>query len=548
MIIGYPSTMMDDYQLNLTNIIRHTTRNFPEREVLSRTSGKIHRYTYEDAYLRMMRMGNALKRLGMEPKDRIGVLSWNTHRHFELYFAIPGTGSVLLQMNLRISPMDLTYVVNHSEAKAIFVDETLLEIAETIAPDLKTVRLFVIMTDKKLSAVDTKLNPKYSYEELIAEEKADYHWPIIEEKSAYAACYTTGTTGRPKGVYYSHRSMYLHTLTKSLYTGINCYDSFMQIVPMFHVNGWGDFINATFVGAKLLFPGRYTLEEIGCIVDLMVKERVTMANGAPTIFIPMLEYIRTLENKPDFRGTRFVCGATEPPLSMMKEWKQLTGAEIHHGYGATETSPHVSINFLKPTLKGKLSEEECFELKRKQGIIASGIDLEIVDHSGKKMPHDGKSAGEILVRGPWVAKSYYNDHRTENSFMDGYWKTGDAGTIDPNGYLKVVDRYKDLIKSGGEWISSIDLENKIMAYPNVIEAAVVGLPHPKWEERPIALIVVRREIGNEVRKEEILEFLGRTFSKWQLPEDIKLVDEIPKTSVGKFDKKKIREMYKEEFS
>ena len=548
MIKGYPSTLMDDYQLNITNIIRHTARNFPEREIVGRTPSGKFRYTYRDAYERVMRAANVLKRLKIEPGDRVGVLDWNTHRYYELYFAIPGTGAVLLQMNLRISLTDLAYVANHSGAKIIFVDETLLPIAEAIAPQLETVKGYVVMSDKKLVRLDGKLNPIHSYEELLADAKPEYSWPNIEEKSAYSACYTSGTTGKPKGVYYSHRGIYLHTLIKTLYSRVTCYDSFLQIVPMFHVQGWGDFLNATFMGAKIVLPGKFTLEDVGDLVELMVSEKVTLANGAPAIFIPMLHYIEGLKEKPNFESTRLICGATEPPLTMMQGWKDLTGAEVLHGYGATETSPHVALNFLKPSLVDNLSEEEKWELKRKQGIIASGLDLKLVDREGKELPHDGKAIGEVLIKGPWVTRTYYNDDRAEASFADGFWKSGDSAVIDPHGYLKIVDRYKDLIKSGGEWISSVDLENAIMAHPGVLEAVVVGLPHPKWEERPMAFVVLKNEFKDKDLKGEILDLLLPKFAKWQLPDEIRFVEEIPKTSVGKFNKQKIREIYKDVFS
>jgi fatty-acyl-CoA synthase len=548
MIKGFPSTLMDDIQLNITNMIRHTARNFPEREIVYRTPRGVCRYTYLDAYGRMLRLANVLRKLGIEPADRVGVLDWNTQRQYELYYAIPGTGAVFLQMNLRISPADLAYVVNHSKARVIFVDESLLSVAEAIAPRLETVQAYVIMSDKKLSEISTRLSPTYSYEEMLAEESAEYDWPVIDEKSAYSACYTSGTTGKPKGVYYSHRGICLHTIYRALYDRMTCCDTFMQIVPMFHAQGWGQFQSATLVGAKIVLSGRWTVEDISALVDLMIAEKVTISGGAPAIFIPMLDYIQKLKKKPDFRGTRLVCGATEPPVAMMKGWKELTGAEVLHGYGATETSPLVVFNFLKPSLVDKLSEEEKWELKKKQGLILSGVDLKIVDPAGKELPHDGKSVGEVQIRGPWIAGSYYNDPRTEESFAGGYWKSADAAIIDPDGYLKIVDRYKDLIKSGGEWISSVDLENTIMAHPGVLEAAVVGLPHPKWEERPLALIVLKEAYENKVTPEEILNFLKPQFARWQLPDRIKVVKEIPKTSVGKFNKKVIRESYRDEFS
>ena len=545
-IKGCPSTSMDDYQLNITSMIRHTARNFPEREIVYRTPYGIFRYTYKEAYNRIMRLANVLQKLGINPGDRVGVLDWNTRRHYELYYAIPGTGAVFLQMNLRISSQDLVYVVNHSEAKVIFVDESLIPVAEAMASGLNTVKYYVIMTDKKLSDIQPKLNPVYSHEELLENAEPEYDWPMIDEKSAYSACYTSGTTGKPKGVYYSHRDMYLHTIIKALNVGYTCYDCFLQMAPMFHANGWGDFQCATFVGSKIILAGRYTMEDIGSLADLIIEEKVTLTAGVPTILMPMLDYIKKRAEKPDFHGLRIITGATEPPVAMMKEWKEVTGAEFIHVYGATETSPLVTINVLKPSLIDKLSEEQKWELKKKQGLTVSGLDLKIVDHKGKELPHDGKSVGEVLIKGPWITGAYYNDPRTKESFVNGFWKSGDAGIIDPEGYLKIVDRYKDLIKSGGEWISSVDLENVIMAHPGVKEAVVIGLPHPKWEERPLALVVLREESRGKISKDEILDHLRPKFAKWQLPDDVKFVDEIPKTSVGKFNKKEIRRIYGEE--
>jgi len=537
---------MDDYQLNITSMIRHTARNFPEREIVYRTPYGIFRYTYKEAYNRIMRLANVLRKLGINPGDRVGVLDWNTRRHYELYYAIPGTGAVFLQMNLRISSQDLVYVVNHSEAKVIFVDESLIPVAEAMASGLNTVKYYVIMTDKKLSDIQPKLNPVYSHEELLENAEPEYDWPMIDEKSAYSACYTSGTTGKPKGVYYSHRDMYLHTIIKALNVGYTCYDCFLQMAPMFHANGWGDFQCATFVGSKIILAGRYTMEDIGSLADLIIEEKVTLTAGVPTILMPMLDYIKKRAEKPDFHGLRIITGATEPPVAMMKEWKEVTGAEFIHVYGATETSPLVTINVLKPSLIDKLSEEQKWELKKKQGLTVSGLDLKIVDHKAKELPHDGKSVGEVLIKGPWITGAYYNDPRTKESFVNGFWKSGDAGTIDPEGYLKIVDRYKDLIKSGGEWISSVDLENVIMAHPGVKEAVVIGLPHPKWEERPLALVVLREESKGKISKDEIFDHLRPKFAKWQLPDDVKFVDEIPKTSVGKFNKKEIRRIYGEE--
>jgi len=542
---GFPSTMLDDYQLNIVNIIKHAASRFGEREVVSRNlDGSVFRYNYSKAFERIKRLANALESLGVDVGDRVGVLSWNTHRFYELYFAIPSIGAVILQMNLRLHPKEITYVANHSGAKVIFVDESLLPIAEAIAPNIKAGK-YVVMADGDLP--DTKLPEVYSYEELLKESSSEYEFPIIDERSAYSACYTSGTTGNPKGVYYSHRAIVLHTLMAAIGLNLKLDDVFMQLVPMFHAQGWGVFFAATLVGCKLVFPGRYTADNLAPVVELMQSEGVTATAGAPAIFIPLLNYLQRVEPKPKF-NMRAWSGATEPPLAMMRGLKEF-GIEIIHAYGATETTPLVCWNVIKPELREVMSEEEQWELRRKQGIPVFGIEVKLVDENGKELPHDGKSIGELYIKGHWITASYYNDPRTFDSFEDEgllkWWKSGDAATIDEHGYIKIVDRFKDLIKSGGEWISSVDLENYLMAHPAVFEACVVGIPHPKWEERPLAFVVLKSEYKEKVSKEELYEHLKQRFAKWQLPDEILFVDEIPKTSVGKFSKRTLREKYKD---
>jgi fatty-acyl-CoA synthase len=539
---GFQSTSGDDYQLNTIFFIKSAARTYPEVEVVSRKlDGSLFRYNYREAYQRIQQLANALVKLGVKPGDRVGVVEWNTHRYWELYQAISGIGAVLLQVNLRISAEDKVYVVNHSEATLMFVNENLLPLVEPIADKLETVKKYVVITDKDLDQVKTALKPVYGYEELLAAEKPEFDWPMIDENAAYSACYTSGTTGKPKGVYYSHRCIYLHTIMMALTLNMNNKDVVLQTVPMFHCHGWGLFFAASMVGAKLVFPGMYTAEKLDALVDLMISEKVTINEGAPAIFMPMLQYLRSLPEKPQFENLRMISGATEPPLAMMKGFAEF-GADIIHAYGATETSPLVVCNLPKPSLAG-LSEDEKWELKKKQGLPICGLDIKIVDDEGNELPPETESAGEILVRGPWITRSYYNDPRTEEAFSGGYWRSGDAGYIDKNGYLKVSDRFKDIIKSGGEWISSIDLENAIMAHPAVVEAAVAGIEHPKWQERPLALVVLRKD--EKVTKEDILEFISPKFAKWQLPDDVLFIEEIPKTSVGKFSKKDIRAKYKD---
>ncbi len=546
---GFPSTMQDDYQLNLVNIIKHGARNFEKQEIVCKVGDRTFRYSYGEAYERTRRFANALNALGVSVGDRVGVLDWNSYRNYEMYFAIPGAGAVMLLMNLRLAPVDLAYVVNHAETKLVIVDETLMPLVEAIAPQLKTVVGYVILTDQNLADIKTTLSPIYGYEDLLSEASAECEWPNMDERSACAACYTTGTTGRPKGVYYSHRSTFLHAMSIATNATLSCSDCFFQLVPMFHAMGWGGPYFATLVGAKYVLPGMYNLQRLDELAEIFIQEGVTASAGAPALLMPMLEYIKKLDKKPDLRGARLLSGATEPPLAMMKAYYELTGAEVVHAYGATETSPLASVNLMKPWLNERLSEEEKWDLRRKQGYVVTGLDVKILDASGKQVPLDGTTPGEFCLRGPWITGSYYNPETPVSQFTeDGYWRSGDAGTMDAEGYLKITDRVKDIIKSGGEWISSVDLENAIVAHPAVVEAAVIGVRHPKWEERPLALVVLRGEEKVKVSEQDILDHLANTFAKWQLPDQILFVDEFAKTSVGKTDKKVLREQYRDTYT
>lgn len=549
-IKGFPATSQDEYQLNVTNIIKHAARSFSGQEIASRKhDGTVFRYTYGEAYGRMGRLANALAGLGVKVGDRVGVFAWNTYENYEIYFAVPGTGAVMLLLNLRLTPQDLAYVVNHSGASLIIVDELLAPLAQAIAPQCPGIKGYVVITSKNIEEFKTKFSPVYSFEDLLSQASPDYDWPNLDEKSAYAACYTTGTTGKPKGVYYSHRDVYLHSCSIALNAEMAMRDSCLQIVPMFHALGWGTCQAATMVGSRLVFPGMYTLDRLGGLAEMFVKEKITMSAGAPAIFMPLLEYIRGLDQKLDLRGVRLLSGATEPPVAMMKGYAELTGAEIIHAYGATETTPLVTINRIKPWMECELTEDEKWDRKRKQGYCVVGLDLKVVDAFGKEVPADGKTPGEVLIRGPWITGRYHDAPGSEAQFTeDGYWRSGDVGTIDVDGYVKITDRVKDVIKSGGEWISSVDMENQIMSFPAVLDAAVVGVSHPKWEERPLALVVLREEQKGKVQEEEIREHLAGMFAKWQLPDTVLFVDSIPKTSVGKSNKKVIREEHKDIYS
>ncbi len=542
-INGLTLTSKSIYQLNVINLLKHAVRNFGRQEILSRRpDGTLFRYTYQDAYERVQRLANSLHSLGIQPGDRIGVLTWNTHENFEIYFGLPGIGAVMLLLNARLVPSELEYIIKHAEAKFLIVDDSLLSIAEEIIPSCKTIKGCVIITEKQLSSITTQIHPKFSYEELLYNANPSYDWPQIDENSIYSACYTTGTTGKPKGVYSSHREVYLQALMYAINARFSVNDCIFQIVPMYHVLGWGTPQAAILVGAKIVLPGNYNLSNVSHLIDIVIREKVTVFNGATAFIMPMLEFIQQMDPKPDFSNVQFICGASEPPLELIKSYKELTGAEIIHTYGSTEAMAIVTINQPKPWLENELTEGEKWELKRKQGYVVVGLDVKIINPEGADLPNDGKSTGEILIRGPWVTSKYYNSPGTENQFTeDGYWKSGDVGYLDSEGYLKITDRLKDIIKSGGEWISTINLENTISSLPNVLEAAVVGIPHPKWQERPLALVVPR---NNQVTKKQILESLKTKFAKWQLPDKILFVHEIPKTSVGKIDKKNIRKAYR----
>ncbi|KAK1784565.1 long-chain-fatty-acid--CoA ligase [Rhodococcus qingshengii] len=542
LIEGLPSTHGDHYPLNTTTLIRHAARTYPEQEVVYRTGGgDWDRYTYADCFDRVKRAAKVLRELGVGPGDVVGILDWNSKRHFELYWAIPGLAAVMLQMNLRLAPTDLGYVTSHSGASTVLVDESLLSVAEELAPHAPGVRTWVVMSDRPLSEIETSLPNVMHFEDLMQTAHADIDLPLIEESSAYSACYTSGTTGKPKGVYYSHRGIYLHAMAQAATLSMDIEDAVMLITPMFHGQSWGLPQSAVFSAAKIVLPGRYAASETSVLVETMVAERVTVANGAPAIFQPMLDHIATMDDKPDFHRLRLLSGATEPALAMMRGFAELTGARVVHAYGATETTPFVAVNRSKPVLDSCLTDAERWDLMRSQGLPVCGVDIRLVDAQGNDLPHDGVAQGEVLVRGPWIIERYHNIADDADRFLDGWWRSGDMGRIDGNGYLKLTDRIKDVIKSGGEWISSIDMENAIVSHPEVVEAAVIAVPHPQWQERPLALVVTRD--GQEIPTSVIHRLLADSFAKWQLPDDIVYVDRLPRTSVGKLDKKALRAQY-----
>ncbi|GAA4396163.1 long-chain-fatty-acid--CoA ligase [Tsukamurella soli] len=497
-------------------------------------------YTYADMYLNVSRIAGALTGMGARPGDVIGVLDWNSRRFNELYWAIPGIGAVMLQMNLRLGPADLAYVAEDSGVTRVFVDETLLPVAEALEAALPG-RIEWILMSEHAEDVQTTLPTTLSYEDLLAAGPDEVAWPDLDERSAYSACYTTGTTGRPKGVYYSHRSIVLHTMAVAAAYATDDRDTVALITPMFHASCWGLPQVAVYGRARLVLPGRFQMTDAPFLVSMITDHGVTVANGAPAIFGPMLEYIKTLDVPPDFSRARLISGATEPPLSMIRGYVELTGANVIHGYGATETSPLAAVNLrLKESLVGRVPEDEAWERRRCQGLPPQGVDLRLMGPDGEFLPHDGQSVGEVVMRGPWITSSYHRLDKPDG-FRDGYWRSGDVGVIDRYGYLKVTDRIKDVVKSGGEWISSIDMENRLISHPKIAEVAVIGAPHPKWQERPLPVIVPTE--GTEPTLDEVREWLAPAFANWQLPDAIALVGELPHTSVGKLNKKVLRTDY-----
>jgi fatty-acyl-CoA synthase len=529
---------MMDYQLTLRPILERANKLFPNRTIATKIGPTMHRYAYADLYTRVGKLANALKRLGVQPGDRVATLAWNTYRHLELYFAIPCMGAVCHTLNLRLPPDHLIYIINHAADKVICVDQSLLPLLEKISQHLKTVEHVIVMADAPLQ---TSLKNALSYEDLLAAESADFNWPELDENSAAAMCYTSGTTDSPKGVLYSHRSSYLHALSVCLADtiGLSQMDICMPVVPMFHVMAWGLPYAATFVGADQVFPGPHL--QARDLAELVQSERITLTGGVPTLWLGILNL---LENESyDLSSLRcMVVGGSAAPRAMIEAFQKQHDLHVLHAWGMTETSPVGTIcNLTREILE--LPKDQQFAVRARQGMPSPGVEIRAIDEEGHEVAWDGKTFGELQVRGPWVIGSYYNDPRSEDSFMDGWFRTGDVVNISPDGYVQIVDRTKDLVKSGGEWISTVELENAIMGHPAVLEAAVIAVPHDRWQERPLALVVPRPK-AEAPSKESIYELLAKQFAKWQLPDDIVFVEAIPKTSVGKFDKKVIRERYK----
>ena len=548
-IMGTPSTMGDDEQLTTTRLLRDAARSFGDQEILYRTDdGAWQRTDYAATWDRVLRMGSALSGLGVGPGSKVGLLLWNGLHHFESYYSVPLTGATMVQLNLRLAPADLAYVIEHSGVSVIVIDHSLLDLARTLRRHVSEDIRWIVASHDELEEGWEEIADGDTYEQLVAGSEPLADIPDMSERSASGACYTTGTTGRPKGVYYSHRSVWLHAAAMACNAGITLDDGVMMLTPMFHVQCWGLPYAATMVGARVVLPGRFDLNDVDGLIDSIVECGVTFSPAAPAILMLMLRALKRREDPPRLERLRFISGGSEPPVSMVRSFHELTGAQVMHLYGASETSPLVTINRMKPAVAAKVSEEEAWQMRKYQGLVPAGVEVRLVDPAGEQLPWDGETVGEFRYRGPWITRSYAdNPEATENGFdEDGFWRSGDMGYLTEHGYLKITDRLKDVIKSGGEWISSIDMENALVALDGVVEATVIGVPHPKWEERPLALVV--RSKGSAVTDESVREHLFSSFASWQLPDEIRFVDEIARTSVGKINKKKLRAEFEDAYT
>jgi len=538
--------LMQDRPLLISQLIEFAAENHGDTEIVSRrVEGDIHRYTYRDARHRAKQMAEALVGLGIKAGDRIGTLAWNGYRHFELYYAISGMGAVCHTINPRLFPEQIVYIVNHAEDQILFVDANLLPLVEKLAPQFKGVKHIVAMTDRAHLPAGLAIPNLLVYEELIAGKPGTYEWPEFDEKTASSLCYTSGTTGNPKGVLYSHRSTLLHAYGSALPDTLNvsARSVVLPVVPMFHVNAWGLPYACALVGCKLVLPGPHL--DGKSLYELFETEQVSFSAGVPTVWLGLLTYVKSNDLKfSTFKRT--VIGGSACPPAMMKTLQDDYGVEVIHAWGMTELSPLGTLSKLKAKHAG-LPREQQQRLLEKQGRVIYGIDMAIIDDDGKALPWDGVAAGNLVVRGPWVIDRYFGK-ADESPLVSvdgvgGWFPTGDVATIDADGFMQITDRSKDVIKSGGEWISSIDLENIAMAHPAVHEAAAIAARHPKWDKRPLLVVVKKPDAA--LTREEMLQFFEGRIAKWQVPDDVVFVSEIPHTATGKIQKLKLREQFKD---
>ncbi len=539
--------LMQDRPLLISSLIEHAAACHADTEIVSRLpEGPIRRTTWSRVRDQSKQVANALAQLGIEPADRVATLAWNSDRHLALYYGVSGSGAVMHTVNPRLFAEQIVYIINHAEDRVLFFDVTFAALVAALVPELETVEHYVVMTDREhmpdLPGIPAER--LLCFDELIAAQSIDYEWPEFDERSASSLCYTSGTTGNPKGVLYSHRSTVLHAMlslsrdTFDIHSGA----TLLLVVPMFHANAWGTPYSAAMVGAKLVLPGPHLDGE--SVYQLMRDERVTIMQGVPTVWLMLFGY---LDQHPEIDPGELVLewagiGGSALSQSMLERIERDLGAEGGQGWGMTETSPICVVGRLLPKHAGlPVGEQQKVKLKQGRGVF--GVELKIVDEEGHRLPWDGKAFGEVWVRGPWIASGYFKGEGGERLDGEGFFPTGDIATIDADGYLQLVDRTKDVIKSGGEWVSSIDLENAAMGHPDVAEAAVIAVPHPKWQERPLLLVVARE--GRSPSREDILEHLAGQVAKWWLPDDVVFLDELPHTATGKVLKLELRKQFQD---
>ena len=533
--------LMQHQPLLISNLLVHAERHHGEQQIVSRrVEGDIHRTTYRQLAARSRRMANALAARGIKFGDRVATLAWNGYRHMELYYAVSGSGAVLHTLNPRLHPDQVVWIADHAEDQILFFDLTFLPLIEAIASRVKTIKAFVAMTDRANMPVAGKIENLLCYEDLMAEASDTFVWPSFDENTASSLCYTSGTTGNPKGALYSHRSTVLHTYAAALPDSLNCSarDAILAVVPMFHVNAWGLPYVGCMVGAKLVYPGPFL--DGKSLYELFESEGVTVSAGVPTVWQGLLTHVEANDLK---FGTmrRTIIGGSACPPAMMRAFQEKHDVQVLHAWGMTEMSPLGTACTLKPKHL-KMSADQRLAVQAKQGRAVCGVDMKIVGEDGQELPWDGKTSGELLVKGPWIIQSYMKGEGGD-PLVDGWFPTGDVSAIDADGYMQITDRAKDVIKSGGEWIGSIDIENIAMAHPAVAMAACIAAYHPKWDERPLLVVVAKP--GADLGREALLKFFDGKIAKWWTPDDVVFTDAIPLGATGKMLKNRLREQFKD---
>jgi fatty-acyl-CoA synthase len=530
--------LMQNWPLLCHRIIDHAATYHPNRKVISRSvEGPIHTTTYAEVRRRALRLAQRLDRDGIRLGDRVATLAWNTWRHLEAWYGILGIGAIYHTVNPRLFPDQIAWIINHAEDRMMLTDLTFVPLLEKLADKLRSIERYVVLTDAAHMPT-TSLRNAVPYEEWIAEVDGDFAWKTFDENTAAGMCYTSGTTGNPKGVVYSHRSNVLHSMMASQpdAMGVSCRDVVMPVVPMFHANCWGLALTTPMVGAAMVMPGGKL--DGASIYELLNDHKVTFTAGVPTVWMTLLQYLEAANAKLPYLK-KVVIGGSACPRAMIKTFQDVYGVEVCHAWGMTEMSPLGTLGSLKPEY-ASLTGEARLEIQCKQGHPPFGVEMKITDDAGRELPRDGKSFGRLKVRGPAVTRRYYKED-CDAVDADGFFDTGDVSTLDPNGYMEITDRAKDVIKSGGEWISSIAIENLAVGHPKVAEAAVIGVKHPKWGERPLLLVVTKK--GEKLNKQEILEFMSDKIAKWWMPDDVVFVEEIPHTATGKIQKTALREQF-----